>query len=337
MLKAAGMVAVAGFWSDTLFSQLAMAAEEKTLKEEPREKASPIGQEQIIKGLDGMSRVAEPGNNTFVQGHGAAAVISSAFFCRDEKLDHDTQKEMLSLMEARLLRSRIYEPREKEKAEPELVQELVKDLDAGIDSLRRSGHNIIFTVLSLKALSEVPQAATPKRIAGLRRMIQSFGSERERGPELKDKDTFVDLSDEKKFIRFIFQEYLKALDLYLHGKGHHGFAGHVLTVGHAMLELKRMGHEETARKGVEAYWQFIQQARNGANLRGRKVADGPADSPRPLSRDYWVEQTKRGTGSIVSSHLIKYPYSLYALAKDLGDDELKQRVLDKIYHLTAVS
>jgi hypothetical protein len=73
----------------------------------------------------------------------------------------------------------------------------------------------------------------------------------------------------------------QALDLYLHGKGHHGFAGHVLTVGHALLELKRMGYRETAYKGVEAYWQFVQEARDGADLGGEKVKDAP---PKP---DIW--------------------------------------------------
>jgi len=39
----------------------------------------------------------------------------------------------------------------------------------------------------------------------------------------------------------------------------------------------------------------------------------------------------------VDSHLIKYPYSFYALARELRDDALKQRILEKIYYLTAVS
>jgi hypothetical protein len=327
-LKAAVLSAGAGLWSGTFFQRLA-AANEK----EPSAESAPVGRRELVKGLDGMSRVADPGNDPFTGGHTAAAVMSSAFFCREQKIDADTQKEILSLVEARLLKGPIYAPRPEEKADPGLV----KDLDAGIDSLRRSGHNIIFANISLKTLREVPEAATPERVAGLRQMVGSFGTRRDDGPRPRNDGTFVDLGDEAKFVRFVFEEYLKALDLYLHGKGHHGFAGHLLTVGHALLELKRMGHRETAHKGVEAYWQFVRQARGGADLGGERVKDGPPKPPTPLAREYWAGQSKRAAGAIVSSHLIKYPYSFFALAKELRDDDLKQRLLDKIYYLSPVS
>jgi hypothetical protein len=53
--------------------------------------------------------------------------------------------------------------------------------------------------------------------------------------------------------------------------------------------------------------------------------------------DYRAGQVKRQAPEIVSSHLIKYPYSFFALAKELRDDGLKQHLLEKMYHLTAVS
>jgi hypothetical protein len=331
-LKAAVLSAGAGLWSGTFFQRRAAADEKK-----PPADSAPIGRGELVKGLDGMSRVADRGNDPFTGGHTAAAVMSSAFFCREQKIEADTQKEILSLVEARLLKSPIYAPRPEEKADPELVAALVKDLDAGIDLLRRSGHNIIFANISLKTLREVPEAATPERVAGLQKMVRSFGTRGAGGSRLRNDGTFVDLGDETKFVHFVFEEYLKALDLYLHGKGHHGFAGHLLTVGHALLELKRMGYQETAHKGVTAYWEFVKQARDGADLGGEKVKDAPPKPPTPLVREYWVGQGRRAAGAIVSSHLIKYPYSFFALAKELRDDDLKQRLLEKIYYLTPVS
>lgn len=307
-------------------------------EKKPAAEFTVIGRKEIIKGLDGMSRVADKGNDPFTNGHNAAAVISAAFFCRDQKLNKETQKTILTLVEERLLTSRIYEDRPEEKADPDLLDGLVKDLDAGAAGLRRSGHNIIFAVTSLKALREVPDAVTPERMKGLRRMVQSFGVDRGAGNRRQDKDGFVDLADEKKFIRFVLEEYLKALELFLNGKGHHGFAGHLLTIGHALVELNQMGHKETAQKGVEAYWQFVRQARDGADLGGKKVAAAPKEAPEPLVKEYWAEQTKRKTGEIVSSHLIKYPYSFYSLAKVVWDDEeLRKRVFEKLFHLTAIS
>jgi hypothetical protein len=327
LLKTGLVLAGAEFWSEVLFSGLAAAGDKKL--------DDAVGRREIVKGLDGMSRVADKGNNPFAGGHNAAAVVSSAFFCREQKLGEEVQKEILTLVEARLLTSPIYLARPNETADPKLVEGLLEDLDAGIAGLRSSGHNIIFAVTCLKALREVPEAATPERVNGLRKMVRSFGTTK--GGAANDNDPLVDLGDEQRFIHFVFEEFLKAIDLYLNGKGHHGFAGHLLTIGHALVELSRMGHKELAQKGVRAYWQFVRQARAGADLGGKKVEAGPARAPTPLVQEYWVGQGKRRSGEIVSSHLIKYPYSFYALAKDVRDDALKQRILDKVYHLTAIS
>lgn len=326
VLKAGLFVAGAGLWPEILLPGL-VAADDRQSDD------ATVGRREIVKGLDGMSRVADEGNDPFVGGHNAAAVISSAFFCREQKLGEVTQKEILSLIEARLLANPIYAARPKETADPKLVEGLVEDLGAGIAYLRSSGHNIIFAVTCLKALRAVPEATTPERVHGLRKMVKSFG----KGGAAEDDDTIVNLGDKQKFIHFVFEEYLKAIDLYRNGRGHHGVAGHLLTIGHALVELSRMGHKELAQKGVRAFGQFVRQARKGADRGGKKVEDGPLHAPTPLVRDYWVAQGQRRRGEIVSSHLIKYPYSFYALAREVRDDALKQRILDKVYHLTAIT
>ena len=101
LLKAGLIAAGLPFCPEALFDRLAAADDEKPAAD------TPIGPREIIKGLDGMSRVAEK-RNTFAGGHNAAAVISSAFFCREQGLDADTQKEMLAYLDARLLKNPIY-------------------------------------------------------------------------------------------------------------------------------------------------------------------------------------------------------------------------------------
>jgi hypothetical protein len=316
LLKAGIIIAGAPFWPEALFDRRA-AAEEKT--------DSPIGPREIVKGLDGMSRVAEKGN-VFGLGHNAAAVISSAFFCREQNLDADTQKEVLAYLDARLLKSPIYGvARPKEAADPKLPEGLIEDLDAGIATLRGKGHNIIFAVACLKALRAVPEAATPERVGGLRKMVKSFGkSNGGKAPEDERGDGFVDLADEGKFIHFIFEEFLKA-------KGD-GFDGHVVTIGHALVELHRMGHKDLAKKGVPAYWQWVRESRAD-----KVEPPAPREGPTPLTREFWAAQTKRRLGEVVSSHMVKYPYSFYALAKDVKDEDLKKRILAKVSRLTAVN
>ena len=70
---------------------------------------------------------------------------------------------------------------------------------------------------------------------------------------------------------------------------------------------------------------------------GAKVKDAPPKPPTPLAREYWIRQGRRAAGAIVSSHLIKYPYSFFALAGELRDEDLKRRLLDRIYYLSPVS
>lgn len=98
-----------------------------------------------------------------------------------------------------------------------------------------------------------------------------------------------------------------------------------------------MGYNETAQKGIAAYWQFVEEARRGVDLGGKKVMGAPLAPPSPLKREYWVEQGQHRPNELVDSHLVKYPYSFYALARNLRDDTLKQRLFEKIYYLTAVS
>jgi len=321
LLKAGLIVAGLPFCPEALFDRRAAAGDEGPGGD------APIGPREIIKGLDGMSRVADKGK-VFADGHNAAAVISSAFFCREQGLDADTQKEILAFLDARLLKNPIYAAaRPREAADSGLVAGLLEDFDSGIATLRGKGHNIIFAVACLKALRAVPEAATPARIDGLRKMVRSFGKAGD--AVAKDPDPLVGLDDEQKFVHFIFEEFLRA-------KGD-GFDGHVVTIGHALVELYRMGHKELAHKGVPAYCQWVRGARAGDGEGGGEVSPAPPRAPTPLDREYWSAQAKHRIGEVVSSHTVKYPYSFYALAKDVKDEDLKRRILAKVYRLTATN
>lgn len=329
VLKASGLFAVgAGLWPAELL-------QDPTPGESAGAAFTAAERSALVKGLDGMSRAGDDGFDAFADGHGAAAVLAATFFARDNGLGAATREAIGAHLDANVLTSPLYAPRPHATADPALVAGLVAELDGGIASLRRSGHNVIFAVLALKALQAAPEAATPPRIDGLRRTVRAFAVTR--AVAVQDADSFVDPADDARFVHFVFAEYLRALDLYLAGKGHHGFAGHVLTVGHALVELCRLGHAATAQKAVPAFRQFVQQARSGAELGGRRVAEPAARLAAPLEREYWAARAGRSSGIFVDSHLVKYPCSFYALLRDLADAELKQRVLAKLHHLTAVS
>jgi hypothetical protein len=157
-------------------------------------------------------------------------------------------------------------------------------------------------------------------------MVRSFGKTRG-GADEDPEPPLVGLDDEQKFIHFVFEQFLRA-------KGD-GYDGHVVTIGHALVALSRMGHKALARKAVPAYWQWVRVAR--ADDGDGEVAPAPPRTQNPLARDYWAAQAKRRVGEIASSHTIKYPYSFYALAKEVKDENLKKRILAKVYRLTATN
>src|SRR4029077_6807726 len=102
-----------------------------------------------------------------------------------------------------------------------------------------------------------------------------------------------------------------------------------------LVELYRMGHKDLAKKGVPAYWQWVRESRAIAG-EDTETPTGPK-KPMPLTHEYWAAQAKRRLGEIVSSHTVKYPYSFYALARDVTDEDLKKRILAKVSVLTAVN
>src|SRR5262245_57409798 len=93
-----------------LFALAAAAADDP-----PAEAPSVIGRALMLKGLDGMSRVADPGHDPFADGHNAAAVLSAPFYCKEQRLDSGVQQALLTVMEKRLLTNRIYTARPEEK------------------------------------------------------------------------------------------------------------------------------------------------------------------------------------------------------------------------------
>ena len=68
----------------------------------------------------------------------------------------------------------------------------------------------------------------------------------------------------------------------------------------------------------------------------RPAPPGTPDPARPA--EYWnPAQAKHRIGEIAGSHTVKYPYGFYALAKDVTDEGLKERILAKVYRLTATN
>ena len=136
------------------------------------------------------------------------------------------------------------------------------------------------------------------------------------------------ITDEGALIEFIFSEYLRSVSLYS-GYGQ-GWAGHLLTIGHAVIELSRLGYNDLAAPAHEAYRMYIKTMRRGPGKTTRRIPDHKEQAHTPLEKEYWQQKksVKSGLG-----HAFKYAYSFYNLLSGLKNPDLKKVCLEKSYQI----
>ncbi len=199
-------------------------------------------------------------------------------------------------------------------------------LAAGIDELREVGHNVIFAAAALKAFQRLPDTVTPYRVNGVSRLIDCFVATQD--VSVAEDDGIPEVGDEARLIEFIFHEYLRTLARYA-GRGQ-GWTGHLLTFGHAVIELSRLGYPQLAARAHEAFRVYIAMVRGGPREIDRQISDHPPSSRTPLDYDYWERRkpVRPGLG-----HAFKYPYSFYNLLSGLRDPRLRERSLAESYKI----
>jgi hypothetical protein len=276
----------------------------------------------LIMGLDGMSRAHE--GNYFRDGHLGASVIAAYYLCHENNLDERTQNAIKSHIDRDLRNEATFLPAPHESANPLLLDQLLNTLSDGIEDLREVGHNIIFGAAALKAFRECPEAITPFRVDGICRLIEDFDSTQ--NVNLGKDDDIPSIENESALIAFIFSEYLRSVSLYA-GYGQ-GWAGHLLTIGHAVIELSRLGHPELALKAHKAYRMYIKTMRRGPKETDRLIPDHRPTELTPLDEKYWAQRK-----SVVSGigHAFKYAYSFYNLLAGLNNQHLKKRCTEQSY------
>lgn len=272
----------------------------------------------LILGLDGLSHAH--GAQHFRDGHLATAVIAACYLCRENGLDDATQDLIRAHIDRELRPDAPFQPAPEETADAALLENLQLALSRGIGDLREVGHNIIFGMAALKVFRQLPETVTPFRVAGLCRLIDDFDTTQ--NVSLPEQDGIPDGADEPALIRYIFEEYLRSIPLYS-GYGN-GWAGHLMTVGHAVIELSRLGYPELAARAHRAYRMYIHTLRRGPQNTDRRIPDKQATELTPLQHAYWQRKKRVRAGL---GHVFKYPWSFYSLLARLDDAQLKQRCL----------
>ena len=272
----------------------------------------------LILGLDGLSRAHE--RNYFNDGHLGASVIAAYYLCHENGLEEPTQSVIKSRIDNELATDTLFIPAPDESPDPALLEQLLTTLSAGIGDLREVGHNIIFGAAALKAFRDCPDAITPFRVEGICKLIDAFATTQ--SVSIEEDDGVPGIVDERALIEFIFNEYLHSVSLYA-GYGQ-GWAGHLLTIGHAIIELSRLGYPDLAARAHNAYRMYIKTMRRGPKETDRHIPDHPASTLTPLDHDYWKQKNSVRSGL---GHAFKYAYSFYNLFSKLRDPILRERCL----------
>jgi hypothetical protein len=278
----------------------------------------------LMLGLDGLSRAHGP--QYFRDGHLATSVIAACYLCHENALDDPTQDLIKSRIDQDLAKDAIFLPAPHEPANSVLLEQLLETLSTGIGDLREVGHNIIFGAAALKVFRHHPETVTPFRVNGICRLIEDFATTQ--SVTLDDDDDVPGIADEGSLIRFIFREYLRSVALYT-GYGQ-GWAGHLLTIGHAVIELHRLGYPELAAGAHHAYRMYIRTMRRGPKESAPPIPEHPSSSLTPLDRDYWEQRKSVRPGL---GHAFKYAWSFFSLLSRLDDRYLKQRCLEAGYRI----
>ena len=297
LLKLGGLGAIA-----SIVPRLPAAAGEQD--EAPPRK--PLDERYLRHGLARLC--SAHATDAFFTGHEGGAFVSAFFLARDESLEAGSAAVIQDALDKNYgLRA---DPFPDEAPAPDGVAELLVSLEDGLEELCRDGHNVIFLSLALRAMHELPQLATPGRIAGLQKTLRAL--EPRRGG---DAGIAIPTED-GEFAAFVLTEFLGSTE----GGPGQGFSGHLLTHGRAILDLKELGHDRFAEKCLPAYGLAVKTARPKVAAKGPREPRAEVEFVAPDRRAYWERRAAAGTMEL--GHLFKYPYGFLGLRRRCEDETL---------------
>lgn len=278
----------------------------------------------VLLGLNALARAPEL--NYFADGHRGASLVAAHELCVGNGLDEPARARIAALFDRNWASTPLCQPFPEEEADPARVDRIGRTLLEGGEVLREVGHNAIFAMLAIKAFRMLPEAATPQRVDGVCRLVKAMKPWRDVKPDADvDPPSF---SDGAAASQYVLRQALAAIDKFK-GFGQ-GFTGHMLTFGHALVELAAMGDVELAEGCRTAFCKYVTVTRRGPDANAKRIADHQPSELRPIEARYWQ---KRDDHAVDIGHVFKYPYSYYDLLRRAKDPELEQAWEAKAYHL----
>ena len=278
----------------------------------------------LLRGLDAMSRAHE--TDYFADGHRGAAILAAYYLCREVEMEAGAADRIRAAIDAHWTHTPLCAPLPDEAPEPGGVRRIVDALQANLAGLRQAGHNVILPALALKALKQLPHAATPARVDGLCALVEAFTAVDE--VHLEEDDPIPAWGTPEEVAEFVLAEWVRCIETF-HGRGQ-GWSGHLLTYTRALLDLREMGYEKLARQGEHAWKLYVKRIRIGPLETDVPRPEHLPSTLLPHQRAYWEQRAAKPVGI---GHVFKYPYGYYGLMALAQDARLKELARQVAYHV----
>ncbi len=264
----------------------------------------------LATGLVGLSRAHRASTMT---GHLGAALVAGYFFAEqycDLNVDvyKGIERELNRIINgeevafnprenAAITVGELFEPQPQEPSQPDQVEQIAQALSRNIDQTRQSGHNVIFAALSIRALIDHQEYATPSTVEGICKLIQGFDGQvpgngyygKERGRIYGDKvtltpeDDFRAYADEREMAEVVLDELIQTASERRQG---YGGLHHITNHAAALTDLSRYGFAELGRKGLAAHHQHVRLWRTVPNVE-EELGPEVAAEEDPVTSAFW--------------------------------------------------
>jgi hypothetical protein len=285
---------------------------------------TPADLRLVRLGLNALARAPEM--QYFADGHRGAALISAHLLCANNSLDQAARARIVELFDLNWSGSKLCQDFPQGDQIENATDRIGKSLAMGKGILREVGHDAIFAMHAIKAFRILPELATRERVDGVCNLIASIKPWRNIDPDPSIQPP--PFENQAAAAAFILAEASNAIDRFA-GFGQ-GFAGHMLTFGHSLVELAAMGDVEWAESCRTAFCKYVTVTRQGPHKGDRRIKEHVFTTLRPDDAEYW---RSRDTNTLGIGHVFKYPYAYYDLLARAKDADLQRELDAKAWRL----
>lgn len=316
-----------------------------------------ISFEYLSKGLNALARTH---HMTSMSGHLGAAVVAG-YFVGEQRPDLDPavyrgiEADLDRIMRgeslfgkkmakrSKLADAELFEPFPKQKADKTLIDGIAEALQKNITKPRQSGHNVIFASLTIRALKEHPEFATPAVVDGIRKLLAMFDGQhpgsgyygKERGRITGNKITLPKsdgtpaYADLEGMAIAVLDEVIKQ-DPKIRRQGYGGLV-HIVNHAAAIADLWHYGYKEIVPRAIESHREHLRLWRNLPNVANET---GPVKVSKftPHGAAYWTSGNVPYDRALLT-HRVKTMFGFDELSGATDDDAKVKQAYDKLRYL----